>query len=131
MKSNDTQTERSIHKKAIRFALTGLFVTAFHTLIAILLIEMSSQSPPLANGMAFLCATILSYVINTTWSFSAKLHGRTLARFISVSIIGLLLAMLVAWSAELSGLNYLSGICAVALTVPLITFLLHNYWTYR
>lgn len=127
-----TSTEKSaLVKRGLRFAVTGLFVTALHALVAALFINFISQQPPLANGVAFIVATVMSYVINTTWSFSARLHGRTLLRFLLVSACGFLLAMLVAWVAQMAGLNYLLGIVAVALTIPAFTFVLHNFWTYR
>jgi putative flippase GtrA len=118
-------------RRGLRFALTGLLVTALHALVAIMFIHFIASKPPLANGFAFAVATVVSYVINTTWSFSARLHGRTLLRFLTVSAGGFLLAMLVAWAAQMAGLNYLFGIGAVALTIPAFTFVLHNFWTYR
>lgn len=111
--------------------MTGLFVTALHAVVAVLFIHFVMPMPPLANGVAFAVATVVSYLINTTWSFSARLHGRTLMRFMTVSGAGFLLAMFVAWVAQLAGLNYLLGIGAVALTIPAFTFVLHNFWTYR
>lgn len=120
-----------LFKRAIRFAFTGVFVTAVHAVIAVMFIQYLMPLPPLANGVAFVGATIVSYIINTTWSFSARMHGRTLFKFVTVSIVGLLLAMLVAWIAQEMGFNYLLGICAVALTIPLMTFVLHNFWTYK
>lgn len=118
-------------RRGLRFAVTGLFVTALHALVAVLFIRFIAPEPPLANGFAFAVATVVSYVINTAWSFSTRLHGRTLLRFLTVSAGGFLLAMLVAWAAQMAGLNYLFGIGAVALTIPAFTFVLHNFWTYR
>ena len=118
-------------KRAIRFALTGMFVTGVHAVTAIIFINYLLPIPPLANGVAFVSATMVSYVINTTWSFSSPMHGRTLFRFLAVSFLGLMLAIIVAWLAQKMGLNYLLGIGAVALTIPPITFVFHNFWTYR
>jgi putative flippase GtrA len=118
-------------RRAMRFALTGVFVTGVHFVIAIVVIELIIPSPPLANGVAFACATIVSYLINTIWIFSGNLHGRTLFRFVVVSVLGFFLAMFVAWAAEVAGLSYLLGICAVALTILPMTFVMHNFWTYR
>ncbi|QUE92953.1 GtrA family protein [Pseudomonas sp. SCA2728.1_7] len=127
-----TSAEKSaLIQRGVRFAVTGLFVTALHALVAILFINFISPLPPLANGVAFAVATLVSYVINTTWSFSARLHGRTLLRFLLVSVCGFWLAMFVAWAAQIAGFHYLLGIAAVALTIPAFTFLLHNFWTYR
>jgi len=118
-------------QRGLRFAVTGVFVTALHALVAVLFIHFVAPLPPIANGVAFAVATVVSYLINTTWSFSARLQGRTLLRFLLVSAGGLLLAMVVAWAAQMAGLHYLLGIIAVALTVPAFTFVLHNFWTYR
>ncbi|MFJ2320001.1 MULTISPECIES: GtrA family protein [unclassified Pseudomonas] len=127
-----TSAEKSLLiQRGLRFALTGIFVTGLHALVAVLFINFIAPQPPLANGVAFAVATVVSYVINTTWSFSARLHGRTLMRFLLVSLGGFLLAMLVAWAAQMAGLHYLLGIGAVALTIPAFTFVLHNFWTYR
>jgi putative flippase GtrA len=118
-------------KKATRFAFTGIFVTGIHTIIAILFVNYFNSNPPLANGIAFIGATLASYTINTVWSFSTRMHGRILFKFTIVSIVGFVLAMLVARIVQGLGFSYLLGICAVALSIPPVTFMLHNFWTYR
>jgi putative flippase GtrA len=121
----------ALMQRGLRFAITGLFVTALHALVAVLFIKLVSPQPPIANGVAFAVATVMSYIINPTWSFSARLHGKTLMRFMLVSVGGFFMAMLVAWVVELAGFHYLLGIGAVALIIPAFTFVLHNFWTYR
>lgn len=118
-------------KRVMRFTLTGIFITTLHFVIAIIFIEHIAPNPSLANGVAFAFATSVSYLINTTWSFSGQLDGKTLIKFLTVSILGFFLSILIAWVFQELGFSYLSGICAVALTIPLITFLLHTFWTYR
>ena len=111
--------------------MTGLLVTGVHVVAAVSFVHLVLANPPLANGFAFIVATVVSYLINTLWSFSSRLHGRTLGRFVVVSIGGFGLAMLVAWAAQSVGLGYLAGIMIVALIIPVYTFILHNFWTYR
>jgi putative flippase GtrA len=118
-------------QRLFRFGLSGLLVTSVHTIIAATLINVGAVSPSLANGVAFAVATLISYVINTAWSFSSPLRGQTLARFVAVSVFGLFAAMLVAHGAQQLGWHYLLGIAAVAITIPPITFLLHSFWTYK
>jgi putative flippase GtrA len=118
-------------KQALRFALSGFLVTGLHVFIATALIQIVLLAPTLANGVAFLAATIFSYLINTMWSFSNTLHGKNLFRFCIVSCIGLFLAMTISGTAQYYGLHYLYGIGLVVCVVPPLTFLLHNYWTYR
>jgi putative flippase GtrA len=121
----------SLHRRLVRFGLSGMLVTGVHTIIAATLINVGIASPAIANGIAFAIATLMSYVINTVWSFSSPLRGQTLARFVAVSAFGLLAAMLVAHGAQQMGWHYLFGIAAVAITIPPITFLLHSSWTYK
>lgn len=118
-------------KQALRFAFSGLLVTGLHVIIATAFIRIVLPSPSLANGVAFLVATVFSYLVNTMWSFSSPLHGRNLFRFCFVSSIGLFLAMAISGAAQYYGLHYWYGIGFVVCTIPPVTFLLHSFWTYK
>jgi len=120
-----------LHIRFFRYVVTGLALTAIHTLLATAFIELVSPIPAIANGLAFTAATVLSYLVNTHWSFSARLTGESFRRFLIVSAIGLVLAILISWGVQLAGHHYLWGILAVAASVTPVTFLLHNFWTYR
>jgi len=120
-----------ITRRALRFAITGLLATGLHAVVAIVFIKQILNVPAIANGVAFVVATLVSYILNTMWTFSHLLQGRTLYRFCAVSCIGLGLAMLVSGVAQYWGLNYLWGILFVVLTVPPVTFVMHSLWTYR
>ena len=114
-----------------RFAVSGILVTGLHVLVAASLIRLLLVASPLANGIAFVGATIFSYVINTRWSFSSPLHGKNLLRFILVSIMGLLLAVAISGLAEFYGMHYWFGIAGVISVVTPFSFLLHSFWTYK
>jgi len=100
-------------------------------LTAIFLVECLLQSPSVANGAAFVLATLVSFVINTVWSFSQPLQGIAFFRFLVVSSLGLTLTVLIARIAQGLNLNYLLGIGLVVVVIPPVTFALHNTWTYR
>ncbi|KRW66623.1 sugar translocase [Pseudomonas sp. TTU2014-105ASC] len=123
--------QQSVAGRLLRFGMTGVLVTLVHTLIAIVCVETGLAGPALANGAAFTGATLLSYVINTRWSFARPLHGHTLVRFLLVSLVGLFLAVIIAGAMEQAAVNYLLGIAAVAMVVPVLSFCMHNFWTYR
>lgn len=118
-------------KQALRFTISGFLITGLHVLIATTLIQIILLDPSLANGVAFVVATVFSYLINTTWSFSSPLHRRNLLRFCFVSFVGLVLAMTISGAVQYYGLHYWYGIAFVVCIVPPVTFLLHNFWTYR
>jgi putative flippase GtrA len=108
-----------------------LLATGVHVLVAVAFIRIVLPAPSIANGVAFVVATIFSYLVNTMWSFSSPLHGRNLLRFCVVALVGLSLAMMISGAAQHYGLHYLWGIFFVVLVVPPVTFLLHSFWTYR
>lgn len=121
----------ALPQQARRFAVSGLLATGLHVLIAVSFIRLILPSPMLANGVAFATATVFSYLINTLWSFSSRLHGKNLRRFVVVSALGCLLSVVVSGLAQHYGLPYGLGIVLVVLSVPPATFLLHSFWTYR
>jgi putative flippase GtrA len=118
-------------RQAKRFMVSGLLVTGLHVFIATSFINLVFPVPALANGVAFVVATAFSYYINTLWSFSRPPHRKNLIRFLSVSMLGCLLAVFISGHADLHGFHYGIGIASVAAIVPPVTFLLHKYWTYR
>lgn len=120
-----------IAKRALRFGISGLFVTGLHVLIAACLIEFILPQPALANGIAFVVATFTSYMINTIWSFSQAPVLANLLRFLTVAVIGLLITMAISGSTAAAGFSYWVGIACVVLVVPPCTFLMHTFWTYR
>lgn len=118
-------------KKAQRFAVSGVLVTGLHVVVAAGFIHLILPKPAVANGVAFVVATVFSYLINTLWSFSSPLHARNLIRFLVVSGVGCVLAITVSGLAELYGMHYWIGIASVVAIVPPVTFILHSMWTYR
>ena len=117
--------------KLLRFGVSGLIATGLHAVVAMTLMTRANASPGLANALAFSCATAVSYVMNTLWSFSAPLQLRNIWRFGAVSTMGLGLTALVSTSVQLAGGRPWSGIAAVVCIVPPATFAVHRAWTYR
>lgn len=120
-----------LFRRLLRFSLTGICATAIHFLVALSLINILNFPPPFSNGAAFISATILSFFINTRWSFSSEMSAKIMVKFVFVSLLGFFLAMLIAWIAAGLGVSSEFGIVWVAIVVPPITFLLHQYWTYK
>ncbi len=120
-----------LYQRALRFGFSGTLVTGLHITIAYAIINVLLPVPWIANGIAFIISTMVSYLLNTIWSFSSQPDGTNFLRFYIVSGVGLCLAMGVSGLAQFCGMNYWNGICAVVLSGPPTTFLLHNFWTYR
>jgi len=122
---------KQIPSSLLRYYLIGILATLMHVVIVAILIEKFASSAGLANGIAFILATIFSYIMNTYWSFQAKMSFTVLCRFWSVAALGCALAVVISSVAEHLGFHYLIGIAMVMSVVPVISYLLHRNWTYR
>lgn len=117
--------------RLFRFGISGICSTAINTLVASAMFALFDASPVAANAVAFVIATVFSYLANTLWSFSATVQWSNLIRFLAVAAAGLIETMMLAHGTE--ALNLAAGwsIVAVVLFVPPVTFVLHRLWTYR
>lgn len=118
-------------KRALRFGVTGVLNTAVHVVTASLWIHMVHPNPSMANGVAFTVATLISFTVNTLWSFAGAFNKATFIKFWSVALLGLPLSAGIAGVVDLLGFGYGYGIAAVVCVMPPVNFVLHNFWTYR
>lgn len=114
-----------------RFVVSGLGATMLHTTLAYVLIVMLGASAAVGNGAAFCGAALLSYCLNTFWSFGSSHSALRLYRFVAVSMVGCLASAGIAGAIEHAGQPWWAGIAAVVMTVPALTYVGHRYWTYR
>ncbi len=121
----------SVLSRLINFGLIGLGVTAVHVIIAASLIELLLAGPAVANGIAFIIAACVSFIANARFTFKTGLDGRSFVRFLLVTGICGGLSAAIAARVEAQGLDYRIGIAAVVVIVPPLTFLFHNFWSFR
>ena len=124
-------SNRMMVVRVFRFGVSGGFATGVHVAIATTLINGFSATQVQANGVAFICANVCSYLLNALWSFSAKPGRANFLRFYLVSVLGLALTLAISWGAQMAGLSYWAGLVAILATVPPLTFALHRFWTFR
>ncbi len=118
-------------RQLARFLCSGVVSTLTHVVVALSAIEFLLFSSVIANLCGYVFATVLSYCLHTTWSFSRSLQPTYFPRFIVVSLLGGAEAVLVAGLCELSGLPSVVGTFVVVVCVSITTFLGHRYWTYK
>lgn len=111
--------------------MTGIGVTALHVVVATSLVEMSLAGPAAANGIAFIAAALASFLLNARFTFRTQATGGPLVRFLLVTGLCGALSAAIAAFAEAQGFDYRIGIAAVVAIVPILSFLLHNFWSFR
>lgn len=117
----------------IRYGVVGLINTAVHFLTTIALVEIGDFNPVPASVAGFLLAVLVSFLLNSRWTFGQtdRMLERLL-KFSAVSIFGMCLNTGVMYLAvETLNMHYLVGLLLVVFIVPPSNFLLNYFWSFR
>lgn len=113
------------------FSLVGVANTVIHLAVVTAAVEALAWHPVLANGLAFGVANTFSFWANSRFTFAAEPTRGRYARFVTVSLLGLLLSLLASALASIQGWHYLIGVAIAFVLLPGLSFLANRYWTWR
>lgn len=114
----------------IRFGLVGVANTLAHACVVIALMEAFAPPAFVANGVAFMLANLMSYVLNSRFTFSTPVSFTGYRRFLLVSLVSLALTLLITLVAEYLGWHYGIGLVMVILIVPILNYLVMKAWAF-
>lgn len=125
--------DRPLAHQVPLFAVVGVAATLTHVATALAARELAGFTPLEANLAGYLLAVGVSYLGNARLTFRRRaLHGAQFARFMAVSLAGLALTQGLTWLlVERLGWPFWAGLCAVALAVPALSFVLARAWAFR
>ena len=118
--------------KILKFAVVGVISTLIHVFIVTFLINGEQLLDiGYANVIAFIIATIFSYLFNTKWTYSTSFNKSNLMKFLLTATLGSIISFALSTLANDLGWHYLTGIALIVLSVPALTFIMHTYWTFN
>lgn len=120
--------DKLLAHRIVRFALTGGLATLTHIVVAFALLHFFSACVFYANLTGFACAFGLSYLMQSLFVFRKTLSLKNLVRFFTVQFSALLVSQLI--SELLQGANDYLRVLLVVFMIPLVTYLIHRFWTY-
>lgn len=117
-----------------RFAAVGLLATLTHSSVYLVAVSGFGAAPQFSNLLGFCIAFLVSYCLQSRWTFNAgeSLRNRkTFLLFFLCSLGGLLFnALIVFVTTRLFGLEpYFALLGMVGLT-PIFSFLVMNKWVF-
>lgn len=115
--------------KIVRYGLIGGVSTAVHVSVAFLYIYFLHDSLFIANTVGFFTAYWFSYTVQSKYVFEHSLSFAKAFKYLVVQFTSLLIAMGVTYYAPLEN-SYLQTILVV-LILPLVTFIVHKFWTFK
>jgi len=116
--------------RLVKFTVVGLSIAVFHYMSAVLMVDQGGIRPALANSLAFLAAAVLSYTLQTLWTFESRFTARNAIRFVVVLLVGVGVSWGTSSVVAALGLPYRLGVIIVLFLIPALNFLLHHFWTY-
>lgn len=119
------------HRAFITFCLIGFLNTALYSGLMIGFVEGAHVRPTYAACISFLLANLFSYAMNSWFSFKQRPDRAGYVRFFAVSLFNLLVTVGITYLCERYGVHYLIGLIGVILTSTVLTFLLHQRFSFK
>lgn len=112
------------------FAVIGVCNTLIHAGTVIVGVEYLQFSPTLANGVAFMLANLVSYFLNSAFTFKADVSLYKYYRFFVASLLSLGLTLLFAYIGTVLQVHYLFSLVAAIFVVPVVNFFILKAWAF-
>lgn len=116
--------------RLVKFTVVGVSIAVFYYFSAVLLVDRGGLQPALANSIVFMASAVLSYTLQTLWTFESRFTMRNAIRFVVVLFVGVAVSWGTSTAVAALGWPYRVGVIIVLFLIPALNFLLHHLWTY-
>lgn len=90
------------------------------------------MDPVLGSALSFIIMTIASFFLNVKYTFNSMITRQKAMRFMMVSSIGFFLNFILMFIiVHVFAYHYFIGELVTILVIPIVNFLLNNYWTFQ
>jgi len=113
----------------IKYGLLGVIATLIHLLSAWVIIYLFASTVFISNTVAFFIAFSFSYVAQTLYVFNSQFHILKFLKFFTVQFGTFLFSFFISNIIVIQS-SYLHTLLIVAI-MPLITFTIHKFWTFK
>ncbi|MFC7687336.1 GtrA family protein [Ureibacillus sp. GCM10028918] len=116
----------------MKYSLVGCISTLIYFLSVFILIEGMQVDPVLGSAAAFIIMTIVSFFLNVKYTFGSSITQQKALRFMTVSAVGFILNFILIFvTVRVFDFHYFIGELVTVLVIPIVNFLLNNYWTFQ
>ncbi|MEQ2527385.1 GtrA family protein [Bacillaceae bacterium CLA-AA-H227] len=123
---------KELSLKFVKYSLVGCISTLIYFLSVFIFVEIFDNEPVSASAISFIIMTVISFLLNKRFTFGSDFSYDTLLRFLAVSAIGFTLNFGIMYLiVNVFSLHYVIGELVTTLVIPIINFILNNYWTFK
>jgi len=120
---------KKVNYEIISYASIGIISTLIHVAIAYYYIFKVNNSVFQANIIGFFVAYFFSFTMQSKYVFKNKINFSRGIKYFLVQIFSLIISIIII-SDLLEYNNYIKVIFTIML-LPLFTFIIHKFWTYK
>jgi putative flippase GtrA len=125
------QSAPHLSARAVRYALVGLGNGVVFSGTAAFAVSILHMSPVVASALGYLCSVPLSFIGHRSFTFRSQNAWQGEAgRFLLVHSCCLAASVLIMSTVTGMGLPYYQGLAGAVLLVPIINFLVSNFWVF-
>jgi putative flippase GtrA len=119
--------------KLARFTLVGLTSAGIYTAVTILCVWFFGLDPKFGSTAGYLASLPFNFAAHRQYTFVASgVVWHELSRFFAVHLANIAVSIgAVSVAVDILGLDYKLGMVAVLVLIPLVTFVLMNFWVFR
>ena len=123
---------KELFLKFIKYSIVGCISVLIYFLSVFVLVELFDKDPIFASTLSFIIMTYISFLLNKKYTFGSDFSYNKLVRFLVVSAIGFTLNFGIMYLVvSILSLHYVIGELLTTLIIPIINFILNNYWTFK
>lgn len=120
----------SRYRQFLLFSTIGIVNTAIHGVVLMGCVEIWGLAVVLSHLISFSFANIVSFVLNSLYTFHTKISFRRYAKFWVASMISLGLTLSLSWLFNEFGFYYMVGFVVIVIAVPIVSFLVMKFWAF-
>lgn len=123
---------KELSLRFVKYSLVGCICTLIYFMSVFLFVEVFGKDPVFGSSISFVIMTVISFFLNKRFTFGSDFSYDKLLRFLVVSAIGFTLNFVIMYLiVNVFSLHYAIGELATTLVIPIINFILNNYWTFK
>ncbi|WP_102273083.1 GtrA family protein [Cytobacillus massiliigabonensis] len=123
---------KELFHKFMKYSAVGCISTLIYFLSVFIFVEALNQDPLIGSSVSFGIMTYISFILNKKFTFGSDFSYNKLLRFLAVSSIGFTLNFSIMYLiVNVLSLHYSIGELVTIIVIPIINFILNNYWTFK
>ncbi|AOZ93897.1 GtrA family protein [Paenibacillus crassostreae] len=124
--------QRELVIRFLKYSVVGCISIGIYFLFVFIFIERYQWDPVAGSAAAFIFMTLVSFFINVRYTYGSSFTHQRFFRFLVVSLVGFSLNFFLMFLiVHILSFHYLMGELVTILIIPIVNFLLNNYWTFQ